>query len=536
MKNVKKMKKLISSIMLIILAVSCFSPVFASTPITTNSNTAGIVVSGVEAGVEVSSYKIIDVNFDYTAGQPENPAYTWVDEIKSWVTTNYSEYLDLEVFYDRIQNNSEEAQNFYDELTKAIKDGTITLVPTTTTATEETVKFENVVMGTYLIVAENGYKVYMPTVTNIIPEFNSTNQKWEIQEEYVVVAKSTDPQITKTVTNSEKTKDNYSTIDTIPYEIVADVPTFLASAISKTYKISDTLPMGISYIKDSIKVYGIKGTESTELDDTAFTLNELGLGDSFEIDFNYEKIKGYDQVKVTYTAEFPLNSELNGDYYDITTGQAGSVNQVKLVYSNNPYVENSTKERKPDKENKVFTYGLKVTKVDKKDQTKILPGAEFTLSLDGETLYFTRKVIGAKSSWNEEEGVTTKKNIYAYIRAKSTDKGATTNLVADENGEILIKGLDEGEYILTETKAPDGYSIATSTATIKIEDKDLNGILDDSEDTDGIAKIKFTNTKFFVLPLTGGTGTIIFIVAGLTLIVIGTTVIVSKKRKEAQAK
>ncbi len=510
MRNVKKMKKVIVSIMLIILAISTFSPVFASTPITENTNTASIEVEGLEAGVEVSSYKIVDVNFNYTSGQPENPAYSWTNEIKSWIENNYSEYLDLENFYNAIQNNSTEAQNFYDDLTKAVKNGTVNLeaVATKEVVAESTnLTFEAVAMGTYLIIAENGYKVYMPTVCNIVPEFNKENSKWEINDIYTIVAKSTDPQITKTVTDSEKTKDNYSTTDEIKYEIVADVPTFLSNSLSKIYKIQDTLPESMTYDKTSIKVTTIDGTELT-LDQVTVNTED---NQTFICDFNYELIKDLDKVKVTYTATLNKDSSLN-------MGEAGNKNEAKLIYSNNPYIENSTKEREPDIENKIFTYGIQVTKVDKKDQNKGLAGTEFTLSQGEITLYFVKT----------EEGT--------YYKAKSTDEGATTNLVVDNNGIVKLYGLDEGEYILTETKAPEGYSIATTTATVTITDTDLNGILDDSEDTDGIAKIKFTNTKFFTLPLTGGTGTVIFIIAGLTLITIGAIVIVSKNKKEVKVK
>lgn len=507
MKKVKKFKKVFAIIMFAMLIISNLTQVFASMPITESTNTAEIIVGGIEKGVQVTSYKLVNTNFDYTAGQPANPTYSWVDEIKSWITDNYSEYSDLENFYNNISNDSTEAQSFYDSLTKAIKDGTITLNSTTDISTGEQTSFKNVTMGTYLIIAENGYKVYMPTICNIVPTFNTESKKWEINENYTIIAKSTEVQITKTVTDSEKTKDNYSTTDIISYEIVADVPTFLTNALSKTYKISDTLPKGMAYDKNSIEVYTNDNTKLTDNDVTIDTTDDY----TFVCDFKYENIKEFEKVKVVYTATLNKNSSL-------IMGQSGNVNNAKLIYSNNPYIVNSTKERTPDEENKVFTYGIQVAKVDKNDQTKGLADTEFTLSQGGENLYFIKT----------EDGT--------YYKAKQTDEGATTNLVVDNNGLIRFYGLDEGDYIITETKAPDNYSIATSTITVSITDKDLNGVLDDSEDTDGIAKIKFTNTKFFVLPFTGGTGTVLFIGTGLSLIIIGIAVVVYKKRKENKTK
>ena len=48
-------------------------------------------------------------------------------------------------------------------------------------------KFENVEMGTYLVIMENGYMVYMPTVVNLVPIYNNEKKEWELKDQNIVV-------------------------------------------------------------------------------------------------------------------------------------------------------------------------------------------------------------------------------------------------------------------------------------------------------------------------------------------------------------
>lgn len=64
---------------------------------------------------------------------------------------------------------------------------------------------------------------------------------------------------------------------------------------------------------------------------------------------------------------------------------------------------------------------LEITKVDSKDKSKVLKGAEFRLT--------------------------------------NNDTQETYNLITDENGKAKIEGLPQGEYTLEETKAPSGYKL-----------------------------------------------------------------------------
>lgn len=521
MKEKKSLKIIALMIILILVVMGLNQQAFAS--ITTTTNTKNITVSGIEAGVKVSAYQLTTVNYDYTADQPQAVPYTWNSSVKTWVDANYSAYSDPENFYKNVTSNSDEAKEFYSALSGAIKAGTVTLTAKTENATGTasypvtdekltgTVTFTGCEMGTYLILIENGYMVYTPSVINLTPEFNKTSNEWELPDSMAVTVKATNPQVTKNVTDTAKVKDNYSTKDVIPFTIVADIPTYLTGSLSKTYKVGDTLSNGLKLDESTIKVYGQKGSgDPVELTKTTDYTSSVTGTTAFEIDFKYDQIKNYDKVRITYSASLAKETTTN-------IGGAGNTNTAKLTYSNNPYVADSTQTQETS--NTVFTYGAEITKTDK-TSGEVLSGAEFELTKDSSKLYFVKTADGV------------------YYQANSSDTGVTTTLVVDNNGKLNIFGLDEGTYSLTEKKAPAGYNKATESKEIKIADANLDGALDDETGSTGIYKLTFPNTKGFQLPVTGGAGTVAFVAGGVVFVGLGIAllVIAIKKGKKVNEK
>ena len=521
MKEKTSFKAIVIAIATVLVVMALNLQAFAS--ITTTTNTKNITVSGIEAGVKVSAYQLTTVNYDYTADQPQAVPYTWNSSVKTWVDANYSAYSDPENFYKNVTSNSDEAKAFYSALSGAIKAGIVTLTAKTETATGTasypvtdekltgTVTFTGCEMGTYLILIENGYMVYTPSVINLTPEFNKTSNEWELPDSMAVTVKATKPQVTKNVTDTAKVKDNYSTKDVIPFTIVADIPTYLTGSLSKTYKVGDTLSNGLKLDESTIKVYGQKGSgDPVELTKTTDYTSSVTGTTAFEIDFKYDQIKNYDKVRITYSASLAKETAT-------IVGGAGNTNTAKLTYSNNPYVADSTQTQETS--NTVFTYGAEITKTDK-TSGEVLSGAEFELTKDSSKLYFVKTADGV------------------YYQANSSDTGATTTLVVDNNGKLNIFGLDEGTYSLTEKKAPAGYNKATESKEIKIADANLDGALDDETGSTGIYKLTFPNTKGFQLPVTGGAGTVAFVAGGVVFVGLGIAllVIAIKKGKKVNEK
>ena len=519
MKEKTSFKAIVIAIATVLMLMGLNLPAYAS--ITTTTNTKDITVSGIEAGAKVSAYQLTTVNYVYIADQPQAVPYTWNSNVKTWVEANYSAYSNPENFYKNVTSNSDEAKVFYSALSAAIKGGTISLTAKTQTATGTasypvtdekltgSVTFTGCKMGTYLILIENGYMVYTPSVINLTPEFDNTTKEWKLPDSMAVTVKATKPQITKTVTDETKTKDNYSTKDTISFTIVADIPTYATGSLAKSYKISDALSNGLTVDKATIKVFGQKGSATpVQLTETTdYTLTATG-NTAFDIDLKYDQIKNYDKVKVTYSAKLTAGASTN-------VGGAGNSNTATLTYSNNPYDTTSTQTQETS--NKVFAYGAEITKTDK-TTGEVLKGAEFELSSDSTKLYFVKTASGV------------------YYQANQSDAGATTKLVVDDNGKLALYGLDEGTYSLSETKAPDGYNKSAEAKTITIKDANMDGALDDEEGTTGIYKLTFPNSSGFQLPVTGGAGTVAFVAGGIVFVGLGVLLLVAVAKKNNSQK
>ena len=118
------------------------------------------------------------------------------------------------------------------------------------------------------------------------------------------------------------------------------------------------------------------------------------------------------------------------------------------------------------------------------------------------------------------------------------DKG---NILIDD-GKLAITGgvkeleLSNGVYELTETKAPDGYNLLTKKIKFTISDGTVT--LNEGNDMSSISEEKgkfvvtIKNEHGVALPVTGGTGTILFSLGGMALMLIALGYVVMKRREE----
>ena len=478
-----------------------------------------INVSHIEGGVDVSLYKI--ASMEYLAGQPKE-GYNWESTVQSWMDENFPNYSNAENFYHETEGNSEAVKIFYDTLTAAIKENAIELsayasqkatgtatYPVTPENLTGTAKFSEVEVGTYLVIIENGYMVYTPSVVNLIPSFEEETDQWVIKDQEVIV-KATNPSITKTVTDEETKVDNYSTKDSITYTIKADIPTYLENSLAKKYYISDKIDPSLTIKEDSLTILGLNNGEEPEsitgYEITFDTTRPESLDPvSFLIKFDYDKISSYETIKIVYTAKLNENSII---------GTEGNNNYAYLDYSNNPYVTSSMQTQSSDKTT-IYTYDLEIKSVDQNNTDTPLPGSEFVLTdSEGNELYFIK----------EEDGI--------YYLVNPEEEGATTNLVVDDEGNLYLYGLDEGKYTIEQTKAPEGYQVSSKTYEVELTDSQPDGILDDNY------TLIFPNTKGFLLPVTGGKGIFTLASIGILLVGIGVALLISiaKKKKVIQEK
>lgn len=509
----KKLKILTICLLAFAMLITCFN---VKTLALTSTTKGSITLSNVEPGVKVKAYKLTTVNYEDALDQLNYPPYSWVEEVKNWLNTTGSDYENINNF-DNDKVSAEASAEFYDTLASAIREGSCLLgVSAETTvagsvsfpvATNGSVTLSNLEMGTYLILIEGGYYVYRPVAVNLTPEFENGN--WVLNEgtlDKTIEMKASLPTITKTINNKEE--DTAGTTEKINYDIMADIPTYPTNAISTTYCISDELAKGLE-VEGTIKVYGVDaaGMETLLYVDDAYTFattpkNHNGKESNFTLEFDYSKINGYKKIHVDYDAK------LNADTTTVLKPTGGNVSTAYLDYSHNPYSTNSELQVQDDTVT-VYTFGMRVNKVDASNNTKFLSGARFKLSTDeagNNTIKFVRNTDG----------------VYYQDETSSTYE-VEVGSGADNTGVLELRGLKDGTYYLTETKSPDGYNRKTNAVEVVIEDGEMK-------------VVTIENNNNFQLPLTGGMGTVVFTASGILLIGLGIILLVVINRKKQQGK
>ena len=211
----------------------------------------------------------------------------------------------------------------------------------------------------------------------------------------------------------------------------------------------------------------------------------VDLAAMYNDDVITEQDLGVTPITVTYTATL---SE------DVVAG----------AYTNTAWVVYPDGSSQPDTVT-VYTYGIDIFKY---DQGKGLDAAD--AGLDGAEF----ALYGADSVTVAEDGTVT------------VNEGATAlrTVTSKDGGKATIGGLDEGTYYLVETKAPDGY--VKSDTPLKIV------IPEDADGTTYMVDVNFANT---LIPHTGGTGTMMYTIGGVAIIVLaGVLLVVYRKSRKKQ--
>lgn len=313
--------------------------------------------------------------------------------------------------------------------------------------------------------------------------------------------------------------------DTLTFTLTSTIPD-MSAYDTYTFNFKDTLSKGLTFGQvKSVKVENVTLTENTDYTVTTPTASNNNTLTVAMKDFKTkQQANAGKKITVTYTATLNENAVVGG---------AGNVNSAKIQYSNNPST-NGTGESEPSKV-RVFTYGFTVDKYtgDYGENATRLAGAEFTLAhKDGSVISFVQVSAGS----------ATANAVYRVAKAGETD---TTTITTPANGKVVFEGLKNGEYTLTETKAPAGYNKLASAIGVKVNGQNNgtdttnaavtitynNDNGNDYNQTASNGVIPVQNKSGAILPGTGGMGTIAFTVIGVLVIALG--VAWTLKRKNA---
>ena len=330
--------------------------------------------------------------------------------------------------------------------------------------------------------------------------------------------------------------------DTVDYQIISTLPTITskASALSE-YTYVDTMSKGIRYNKNDVVIEFFKDSGCTDkittwdessgkftvaYDDAqnimTIKMTEIGLSEINEATAVYtDSIKrGYSDctMRITYAATLTADAEL---------GDTDNPNEVELTWrrTNNTYFD-TLKDCCH-----VYTYGIDVLK-QFSDNGGNVRNVKFRLHNDTDDCYIIAE---------QKDGIY-------YAKGLTAKKSDATTFIPNAQGHIVVKGLEDDAYSLTEIATDKGYVLLKDAVKIVIKTSEngqcekcgaklltasaiVNG--KDVTMTEGNAIVPLTvvNNPGFDLPKTGGYGTWMFTVGGVALLGAAAFIVVKSRKR-----
>ena len=455
------------------------------------------------------------------------------------------------------------ATNVKNALEIAVKNGGVAMTETDTTGHTSA---SNMEQGLYLVVEtrvpENVTSTCNPFLISL-PMTTIDGSEWIYDLTVYPKNQTGNPDLSKTVREAKNStgkhngsltdiKDGYahtataSVGDVVDYQILSTLPTITSKASSLSeYTYVDTMSRGIKYNKQDVVIEFFRDSACTDkittwgedsgkftvaYDDTANTMTirmtETGLSEINEATTVYtDSVKrGYSDcaMRITYAATLTADAKM---------GDADNPNEVVLIWKRTNTTYYDTLEDCCH----VYTYGVDILK-QFSDGKGNIQNVKFNLHNDTDNCYI---IADLKDGTYYAKGFTSKKS-------------DATTFVPNSSGHIVVKGLEDDSYSLTETATDKGYVLLKEAVKIIIKTAEsgqcekcgaklltasatVNG--KDVSMTDGNAIVPLTviNNPGFDLPKTGGYGTWMFTIGGVALLGAAAFIVIrSRKHKSEQ--
>ena len=455
------------------------------------------------------------------------------------------------------------ATNVKNALETAVKNGGVAM--TETDATGHT-SASNMEQGLYLVVETRVPEMVTSTCNPFfvsLPMTTIDGSEWLYDLTVYPKNQTGNPDLSKTVRENKNSTgkhngsltditDGYahtataSVGDVVDYQILSTLPTITSKASSLSeYTYVDTMSRGIKYNMNDVVIEFFRDSACTDkittwnensgkftivYDDTANTMTirmtEAGLSEINEATSVYtDSVKrGYSDcaMRITYAATLTADAKM---------GDKDNPNEVVLTWKRTNTTYFDTLEDCCH----VYTYGVDILK-QFSDNGGNLRNVKFTLHNDTDDCYIIAE---------QKDGVY-------YTKGFAAKKADATTFVPNSSGHIVVKGLEDDAYSLTEIATDKGYVLLKEAVKIIIKTAEssqcekcgaklltasatVNG--KDATMTDGNAIVPLTvvNNPGFDLPKTGGRGVWMYTVGGVLLLSAAAFIVIrSRKHKSEQ--
>ena len=351
--------------------------------------------------------------------------------------------------------------------------------------------------------------------------------------------------------------------DVVEYQVISTLPTITSPATAlTTYTFVDNLSKGIQYNKNDVQIEFFRDTACT--DRVAVWNQQDGKFATSYTDYSSESgsqmtiamttdglaeintattvydpatrlLRGYSNLTMRITYACTVNSDASVAY-----GDSGNPNEVTLTWkrTNTEYYDTLTDDCH------VYTYGIDLTK-EFSDNNGNFDNVKFLLKNATDNYY-------VQAELNKAEGI--------YYVTGHTEKEADATKFSPMSGEnnhgkIMVKGLGDDSYTITEVATDSGYTLLKEnitvditssdsgkvceicgkplkTATAKVNGKDV-AMTEDNSSVSALVPLTVTNTRGFDLPKTGGKGNALIYGLGIAALLTagGITVFYLRKRR-----